>query len=465
MEPWINWPRGLADVTEQDRLPFVKERISVLSNASLEDIRKKCESDNFTHIHILAHGGEYQLAGETQFGLVLCAADNPSEKDVVNGKRLAQALQAQSANGVTRSSPLVVTMATCDSGNAGSVLLPGGSLAHDLHTEGIPWVFASQFPLTKAGSIRMIDSIYPGLLRGDDPRQLLHEARRRLYMGNQRDHDWASLVVYASVPLDFHEQVDGFFENRSFAAIETALRRADDLSAPGGAEADPRVEQKLDEVKNILEAWRLRLPSNDRKQPGDAARRAECYGMHGSVYKRIALLKMRQDAQKPDDKLKREATETLRKSLDYYRKAMEEQVSSLEKFHWVATQALSLTVALRETPDLTTLELARQVAKRNLQHGSIEEQAWSHATLAELEMIDATLKAEKNQTKLTPEDIESVVEHCRNIVSLTGLESFQVESTRRQFRRYLRYWPDRPWKEIAEKVVETLSSTSEQPNM
>ena len=144
---------------------------------------------------------------------------------------------------------------------------------------------------------------------------------------------------------------------------------------------------------------------------------------------------------------------------------MEEQASSLEKFHWVATQALSLTVALRETPDLTTLELARQVAKRNLQHGSIEEQAWSHATLAELEMIDATLKAEKNQTKLAPEDIESVVEHCKCIVSLMGLESFHVESTRRQFRRYLRYWPDRPWKEIAEKVVETLSSTSEQPNI
>jgi len=40
----------------------------------------------------------------------------------------------------------------------------------------------------------------------------------------------------------------------------------------------------------MLDVWRLRLPSKDRKGPSECSRRAHCYGMHGSVFKRIALL-------------------------------------------------------------------------------------------------------------------------------------------------------------------------------
>ena len=462
MEPWIEWPRrgkqNVTPITERDRLPFVKQRISVLSNASLDEIRKKCSEEKFTHVHILAHGGEYEVAGEKQYGLVLCADGNPAEKTVVDGKRLAKALQALSSDGVNRSSPLVVSLATCDSGNPGSVLLPGGSLAHDLHLAGIPWVFASQFPLTKAGSIRMLEGLYPGLLRGDDPRQVLYEVRRRLYMGNQRDHDWASLVVYASIPRDFDEQVVNFFENRSLSAIETALARADDLVDVEVDAAGDELEKKLDEVKSILDAWRLRLPGKDRRQPTDCARRAHCYGMHGSVYKRIALLRYSQARRRQDEQIKRTAEETLKQSLGYYRKASEEELSSLEKFHWVATQALSLSAALHQPSDDGTLELARQVATRNLQHASVSEQAWAHATLAELEMIRANHRAETEKRDVSSDEIQSVADHCRKIVELMGRDSFHVESTRRQFQRYVDYWPDRPWNAIAKAAIEQLSS-------
>jgi hypothetical protein len=438
--------------------------MSVLSNACLEDIRQKCAQNNFTHVHILAHGGECEVAGETRFGLVLCAEGNPQEKDVVDGKRLAQALQAQSIDGVGRSSPLVVTLATCDSGNTGSVLVPGGSLAHDLHAAGIPWVFASQFPLTKDGSIRIIDSLYPGLLRGDDPRQLLHETRRRLYMANQRDHDWASLVVYASVSVDFEEEVATFFEDRSLSAIENALGRVDDLAATPGAANIPELEKRLDQVRKILAVWISRLPDKDSNQPGDAARRAHCYGMHGSVFKRIALLRIRQYRQQEDgplkEKLKLEASETLKRSLDYYRKATNEQLSALDKFHWVATQVVSLSAALREPSDPVTFELARQVAKRNLQRASVEEQAWAHGTLAELEMIGASLKAESEKRDILPDEADIVLDHCKSIVALMGRQSFQVQSTRRQFHRYQEYWPERPWKAVADRAVTELRASS-----
>jgi len=458
LEPWIDWPRRGRDntspVTEKDRLSFVKKRIGVLSNASLEEIRKRCAQEKFTHVHILAHGGQYELAGETQYGIVLCADGNPAEKNVVNGKRLAQALQAQGDDGVTRSSPLVVTLAACDSGNEGSVLLPGGSVAHDLHSAGIPWVFASQFPLTKNGSIRMIEALYPGLLRGDDPRQVVYEVRRRLYMGNQRDHDWASLVVYASLPTDFEPQIATFFENCSLSAIENALRRADDL-ADIPAETSVDLDQKLEQVQNMLDVWRLRLPSKDRKGPSECSRRAHCYGMHGSVFKRIALLQYRREKRK-------EGNETLKKSLAYYRKAMEEELSSMVKFHWVATQALALGAALHEPPDLSTFELTRNMAMRNLQHPSVEEQAWAHGTLAELEMISAYHKSEigvKARASIKRAK-ETVVGHCHEIVKLMGPKSFHVESTLRQFQRYVDYWDDDRWNDIAKAAVNALSGAS-----
>ncbi len=457
MEPWISWPKrdknNQSPVTDEERLEFVKQRIGVISNASLEEIRKRCAQEKFTHVHVLAHGGEYEVAGETRYGILLCAEGNPAEKNIVDGKRLAQALQAQADDGETRSSPLVVTLATCDSGNEGSILLPGGSVAHDLHSAGIPWVFASQFPLTKYGSIRMMNALYPGLLRGDDPRQVVYEARRRLYMGNQRDHDWASLVVYASLPLDFEKQVVTFFEDRSQKAIETAMSRADDLvdvlRCPGsladnGAETCHELDDILKQVQKVLDTWCVRLPGNDRKEPGDCTRRAHCWGMHGSVFKRIALLRYGQGNDK-------EGKEMLGKSLAYYRKAMEEESSLMGKFHWVATQALSLVAVLQEPPELSTFELTRNMAMRNRQDPSVEEQAWAHGTLAELEMIGVYHKSE-------PGAKERVVDHCRKIVKLMGLTSFHVESTRRQFQRYLDYWNDPPrWDDIAKAAIKALS--------
>jgi hypothetical protein len=473
IEPWIDWPRrgkkNLDSVTEQDRLDYVKKRIGVISNASLEDIRKRCAQEKFTHVHILAHGGEYEIAGETQYGIVLCADGNPTEKNVVSGKRLAQALQAQGDDGVTRSIPLVVTLATCDSGNVGSVLLPGGSVAHDLHSAGIPWVFASQFPLTKSGSIRLIEALYPGLLRGDDPRQIVYEARRRLYMGNQNDHDWASLVVYASLPQDFEKQIVTFFENRSLAAIETTLSRADDLADILAAifsdipsengeinrkrqQVQKDLNQKLQQVQNVLDVWRLRLPSENNKEPSECSRRAHCYGIHGSVFKRIALMQSRLKTQEEADK-------TLKKSIANYRKAMDEELSSTEKFHWVATQTLSLGAVLKEPPDLSTFELTRNMAMRNLKHHTVEGQAWAHGTLAELEMIGMYHKAEASAQSLSSIERtkEVVISHCREIVKLMGSKSFHVESTMRQFQRYVDYWDDPRWNEVAKAAVGALS--------
>ena len=381
--------------------------------------------------------GEYEHAGERQFGLVLCAHDDPARAAVVSGKHLAKALRAEGTDGSRRSNPMVVTLATCDSGNPGSVLGPGGSLAHDLHSEGIPWVFASQFPLTKAGSVDMARALYPGLLRGDDPRQVLYEMRRRLYLQFRSSHDWAGIVVYASVPSDFERSVVGFFEQQSRNAIEVSLGRADDL--PEGDEQN----QRLADARRVLDRWRANLPAGDHVAARE--RRAECYGIHGSTFKRIALMEYRTEKLRGD--------KTLREAMQHYRAAMAEGAVVL-KFHWVATQALALAAALKDKPDPETFELAWHVARQGLHNPAPAERAWAHGTLAELEMI--SLHHKKLAASASQDIQDKVVSHCRDMLRLMGKTSFHVESTRRQFQRYVDHWNKR-FTPIAQAAVDALS--------
>jgi hypothetical protein len=164
MDPWIQWPAAHGQKIEdaqsdrsgqrQRRITFVKERLRVLPNASISDIYNLCAQEQFTHVHILAHGAGMEIGGDQRFGLALCDQNDKNRVSVISGKRLAKALLAEGEDGTRRSQPLMVTLATCDSGNPGSVMIPGGSIAHDLHAAGIPWVLASQFPLTKADSNR-----------------------------------------------------------------------------------------------------------------------------------------------------------------------------------------------------------------------------------------------------------------------------------------------------------------------
>lgn len=448
LEPWIGWPKrenGEPDpeARNQRRLKDVKERLRVLPQASIEAIYDLCSKERFTHVHILAHGNSIEVAGEKRFGVALCRHGDRGEKHVVTGKRLAKALQAESRDGSSRTRPLLVTLATCDSGNPGSVLVPGGSIAHDLHATGIPWVFASQFPLTKVGSVRLTEELYSRLLRGDDPRQALFEVRRLLHMSAERDHDWASLVAYVSIADDLESQVTAFFERQMRQAINVSLDHADD-----DKETKDEVEKALDTTRQYLDLWKSRLPEGDGAD--ERTRRAEFHGIQGSTFKRIGLLYYGMEQKREE-----EGRDALEQSLAAYRRAMGQRAIA-EKYHWVATQALSLIAVLGEKPEPETYLLARQTAKGDLASSSSSEKAWAHGTMAELEMLASYHLEEKEQ-----KDIESrkkaVREHCEAIVELMGKRSFVVASTRRQFQRYRDYWKRPEWRPIAEEAVRVLS--------
>jgi len=463
IEPWVKWSkpseRDAEMALEELRLPYVKERLRILTDASVEDIYEICSKEAFTHVHILAHGDHDEIAGEQRFGIALCTKGNPSAKEVVSGKRLASALQAEGADGVRRSQPLVVTLATCDSGNPGSVLVPGGSIAHDLHAAGIPWVFASQFPLTVAGSVRMTEALYPRLLRGDDPRQVIYEVRRQLYMSAQRDHDWASLVVYASVPEDIQDQVADYFERQARGALNVGLEHADAADAAG---RESEAEAALDRVAELLELWEARLPGGTSVK--ERSRRAECYGMKGSTFKRIAVLWSTRAQRNDSEAAKCESARSsalayYRKALDQYRRAVNEGVLEGDKYHWTATQTLSIAAFLGEPPDPVMLKAAIEIATQNLKQPAASDRAWAHGSLAELEMLrtyhakDAAISAKTIR--------RSVLDHCKSLVDLMGFSSFHVYSTRRQFERYLRHWRRTEWDAIAQAAIEALTPSTE----
>lgn len=449
LEPWIYWPRRYGhnkrpDISQeelnQQRLKFVKNHIKVLLDASIEDIYETCSTEQFTHVHILAHGDYALVAGEKRFGIALCAKDKRNQKDVVSGKRLAKALQAEFKDGSDRSRPLMVTLATCDSGNIGSVLVPGGSIAHDLHTAGIPWVIASQLPLTKAGSVRMAETFYSRILRGDDPRQVLFEMRSQLFIHDERQHDWASLVAYATVPTDFDDQVALFFERQMRQAITVSLNRADDT------EDQAEMESLVEASRKKLDLWEDRLPEGSGAR--ERERRAEYYGIRGSVWKRIGLLRYRK-------KQHEKGRLALKKSLEYYRRSIEQGTMDHGKYHWVATQALSLTAVLEQPPEPATFLMARQNAELDLTSSVSSQKAWAHGTLAELEML-----ANYHFPEQAAKDVKKRVrEHCRAIVDLMSIDSFEVLSTRRQFERYRDYWDKKgeEWQPIAEVAVRALS--------
>jgi len=426
IDPWV--PAG----SEARQLAAVRKLLTVLPNASVASLQRECASTEYTHVHILAHGHPYQYAGEQRYGLAFCQAEDAGAKDVVDGESLASVLRHG------EKAPTVVSLATCDSGNEGSVLTPGGSIAHDLHSAGIPWVIASQFPLWMLGSVVAARVLYAGLLRGDDPREVLYELRRELRTTSAGNHDWASIVAYASIPWDFEKDVSAFRSEQTRRRIDACFSA---LEAPDEGQLSlESMQPAFEKVRSILKEWR---ESDTHGSPAEQrAERAERLGMSGVGEKRIAyLLYAKGEPEK--------ARAAVRSAVDWYRQAFDVELTN----HWVLTQCLSLSAVLEEPCDSGLWVLSRLLASADLRNPDAEKRAWAHGTLAELEMLGIVYEAgaRRDITAIT----RSVVEHCKEIRDSVGADAFPVFSTRRQFERYLDWWKG-PWADIAKAAAQEL---------
>lgn len=466
ISPWVKYfDEGDAGTRRQR----IAEHLHVLPDASIEAIEEACASGAYTHIHILAHGLEKRENYDTRFYLALHNALDPNEKDLISGTRLATALrpsQRPDSRGLAR--PVVVTLASCDSGNVGSVAGAGASIAHALHESGIPMVVAGQFPLSFEGSVRLLECLYEGLLWGADPRPLLYDLRRRLFAQFPHTHDWASLTAYVSLPTDFDQQLPEVQIERAMHSINAAMNHADevtsrifdkmigrsmsDSSRKGKDEALTSARPKIVEAKKRLERLLNCFPE----------KKSRIYGLLASTEKRHAEV-LFSATRIPSSDMHRQIRDMedsyalLRKSRDYYW-----QTFLLERSKsWAVVQYLSLTLMMKHSdffPDEVRVSspeekgneqperdqdalwtLAHVLTLYDLHSGERERTIWARGNLIELYLLSLMMPPHDDRPK-AKEAQHHALELADQLIDIAGRDSFAIYSTRRQIFRYINWY-------------------------
>jgi len=443
---------------EAKRVADAARLVTVLPNASLADIAAACRENDYTHVHLLAHGAPIERAGRMRYGVALAGEGGPQSVDVVDGERLAIALRGMDASGRGKQPPTLVSLATCDSGAVGEVLAPGGSIAHELHAEGIPWVVASQFPLWMRSSVIGADVLFSGLLAGQDPRWVLYELRQRLRTDAPQTHDWASIVVYAVAPWDFEDQVSDFRARQMRRRLDVRFARLDELIDDGDAGNDGEVDALVTAIRRDQQEWLSELDAR-----AATSVRSRRLAMGAASEKRIAIVYARAAAKAAAagasmaDTLQQDSQRAYAASVAGYEAALRAEPTN----HWVATQYLSLRAALAAPGSEGALReqfhgwwmAARQVAQWELAEPCAAGRAWALGTLAELELLGAVYGPRGYRTA---DAAARIAAQCREIAAVAGAGSFEVASTRRQFQRYRDHWPRSRWASLVKAALQAL---------
>lgn len=455
--------------------------VTVLPEATLAEVREACAATAFTHVHVLAHGYGAEEEGELRYGLAFHADDDRDRVDVVSGSRLAAALRCHPtmASGTELVTPAVVTVASCDSGNVGSVVAQGASVAHELHEAGIPLVLASQFPLSVRGSAIMAELTYRRLLRGDDPRMLVHDLRQELHVACPDTHDWASVVVYAALPADIDAQVTQARFLRAQRAVDTVMARLDGTPEPR--------EEDLLALEEVMRNFEAAVPEEDTP-----AERVRAYGLLASAKKKAALLyygkppwpllavegasavavaRILGGSIPPPADLAREGSESSEGSGEDRTRALRAQIASrtaleearsyyMKAFRlatnepWSVVQWLSLTAALDPLEDEAAQEMfadrwttARVIAEDNLSSLDLQHVVWAHSALIELHVL-AQLLPEGHRGRA--EAAQKAQRHVDELLSIVAADPypgarFDAYSVLKQLLRLADWWwRDRP---------------------
>jgi hypothetical protein len=388
--------------------------------------------------------------------------------DRVSGARLAGAIRpVRQRHPQTLACPTVVTVASCNSGNVGSVAGAGASIAHALHEAGIPLVIGSQFPLSFPGSVIMVETLYNGLLWGQDPRVLVSNLRRQLHAQFPEFHDWASIAAYASLPSDFEAGIESMQLSRVMAYIDTAMGHADAVTKIvtrfrrgehqiGSTITDP--ERLLAPARDRMDRARARLEQILQQEAG---RRALVFGLLASTEKRQAavLHTISESSYVSEDNRGRDrlaSRRLLERARDHYWQSFLRdraggwavvQYLSLDLVirHW-KVHAPSATPAPRATTDNEPTErdpvnlwrLAEILSIQDLSSKDARTVEWALGNLIELYVL-APFRELTDVT--TPKEAEAnALSYTRELVAKAGADSFEVYSTRRQMLRYVDWY-------------------------
>jgi hypothetical protein len=442
IDPWMSHYDELDSAALRKEL---ERHLVVLPQATVDQIQKACAGGDITHVHILAHGMAFLDAGEERFGLALHDARNAATIDVVDGVRLAALLRTPDRHGGV-SGPSVVTLASCESANQGSVLGAGASVAHAIHEAGVPLVVGSQFPLSFAASVLMVEVLYEELLWGEDPRILLHDLRMQLKSRIRDTHDWASLVAYAALPSTLSRDLPETRFRQARRSIQAALNRADYAINASSARVSRRSrpegeeEQHADQLLN--QAFAQIESAREKLKPAAFPRSqlVSVYGLLASTEKKQAEILFRRSqfaANKSQAaEYRNKSTESLKRSREYYSDAFETDIAAV----WAMVQYLVLTAVLDGSPlteqhnEMSTT--ARFLSERNLHTEDRKEVAWARGNLIELDLLEA-LRPDVNVQAST----ERAVDQARQLNQ--SHERFEIYTTRRQILRYLEFFNER----------------------
>jgi hypothetical protein len=468
LEPWIGTrSRTAEDVTRETGDDRLAHHLSVLTDASLEAIEAACSEGNYTHVHILAHGGEYTEGYDTRFGLLLHDSAHPmGPADRVSGERLATALRTsrKGASGQL-ARPAVVTLASCYSGSVGSVTGVGASIAHALHADGIPMVIASQFPLSFGGSVRMVEMLYEGLLSGEDPRRLLIDLRRSLHTQFPDTHDWASVTAYSSLPSNFDRQLAGVQIQLARRRIDVALDLADEVVArvergdrrsrrqvtpnqAGTTAAAVSADEMASAMQRVRES-RARLARLVDRLP---SQRARIVALLASSDKREAALEYetlkRKYSQVPEGELDARVWPPLERAGKLYDEAFSLDAAA----YWAVVQYISLSVVMRhggrqpQGADAADAEigklwaLAEVQSLRDVSSVDYTRHTWALGNLIELYLLASVIdevKQAQAQPASPPDWLALATRYAKELAKMAQPSAFEIFSTRRQIVRYL----------------------------
>ncbi|GAA4420184.1 hypothetical protein GCM10023187_55240 [Nibrella viscosa] len=453
--PWVKYYDKNNPDMQREKL---EEHFVFLPEATIERIERACATNSFTHVHILAHGIKREENFNSRFYLALHNEQDPSKPEYISGHRLATALRpSKRPDSDSLAKPVVVTLASCDSGNVGSVAGAGASIAHALHESGIPMVVASQFPLSFQGSVRLVECLYEGLLWGVDPRRLLYDLRRRLYAQMESTHDWASLTTYASLPADIDQQLSDVQIEQARHSIEAALNYTDEITrqlssdwkemnfSPSddkkqsmSAEAND-AEERIENAKARLNRLLERIPDKN----------IDIFSLLASTEKRQAQIRFTMNGEGTNDQV----FTLLSQARDHYWEAYMLKRNNA----WLLVQYISLTIVLHHMDinarkrvvgnndwesinDLWFLTL--ELSRIDLRSKKQQEVTWAYGNLIEIWLLSLLLPDKKKSSATNEEAEEQAVGCVHALLHSAGRNSFEVYSTRRQIARYIHWYPE-----------------------
>lgn len=441
-------------------IPDIGKLITVVKKASRASINKAIEEgikENrpYTHIHLLAHGSKNAHPEfPEEFRLMLHDKKDVSKVDYVTGEELALSILESDA-GATKF-PAIVSLMACDTANTGSISMPAGSVAHQLHESGIPCVFASQFPLSVAGSVSLVGKLYEKLLLdGEDPRKALYHTRKTI--SDNEFHDWASLVAYVRFPGDIDDQLDDYKLKVLLDALKTSNIWAEHVlmyrsQIPVAAfekvleDVSARLDSSIEKFNQLIAPRGITVKAMDRY--------AEHSGLMGSALKRKAEHLFRLSAFKPDiaDALLKESADAIKKARDWYYNGYKEHL----KNHWTGIQYLSLAAVtkgkLTDEIDQDIWTVVKVLAQMDDNAGKQPmERIWAWGTLTELYLLKALTAEPEDFDKTAGQALTRAKEYAGRIrdagatfIAERDLQDdilFAQQTTARQIERYISWWP------------------------